>query len=47
MEQVAQKLLDIKFIHSHDPVAHRFTKVLSRKHLELFKLNLNLVYSYD
>jgi hypothetical protein len=41
-EQVAQKLLDIRFVSSGDQVAGGFTKALSTPLLEAFKHNLNL-----
>jgi hypothetical protein len=41
-ERVAQKMLDIKFISTHDQVADGFTKPLAYKELEKFKYNLNL-----
>jgi histone deacetylase 1/2 len=44
-ERVAQKLLDIRFINSGDPVADGFTKALPRVNLRQFKDNLNLVCS--
>jgi hypothetical protein len=42
-EQVAQKLMDIRFISSDDQVADAFTKPLPVKKLEAFRHNLNLV----
>lgn len=41
-EQVAQKLLDIRFISTDDQVADGFTKALPVRRLEMFKNNLNL-----
>jgi hypothetical protein len=41
-ERVAQKLLDIRFISTHDQVADGFTKALGSKDFEKFKYNLNL-----
>lgn len=42
-EQVANKLLDIRFISSADQVADGFTKALPQPKLEQFCFNLNLV----
>ena len=42
-ERVANKLLDIRFIHSWDQVADRFTKALPTRSFEDFKHNLNLM----
>ena len=42
-ERVANKLLDIRFIHSKDQVAGGFTKVLPIHNFEDFKHNLNLM----
>jgi hypothetical protein len=41
-EQVARKIVDIRFISSRDQVADGFTKGLSAPLLEAFKRNLNL-----
>jgi hypothetical protein len=41
-EQVARKLLDVRFIHSGDQVADGFTKPLSERLLAQFRDNLNL-----
>ena len=41
-EQVAPKKLEIRFIHSGDQVADKFTKALSVPLLERFRDNLNL-----
>lgn len=41
-EQVASKLLDVRFILTHDQVADGFTKTLPKKSLEKFRRNLNL-----
>jgi histone deacetylase 1/2 len=41
-EQVARKLLDVRFIHSGDQVADGFTKPLSERLLAKFRDNLNL-----
>jgi hypothetical protein len=41
-ERVGQKLLDIWFIPSGDPVANGFTKSLSIRQLEVFCCILNL-----
>jgi histone deacetylase 1/2 len=41
-ERVAQKLLDIRFIHTGDQVADGFTKPLSVAKLKAFRSNLNL-----
>jgi len=41
-EEVAQKKLDIRFIHSGDQIADGFTKPLSVRLFENFKTNLNL-----
>ena len=42
-ERVANKLLEIRFIHSQDQVANGFTKALPTKSSEDFKHNLNLM----
>lgn len=42
-EQVAQKLLDIRFINSADQVADGFTKALPVVKFNQFRRNLNLV----
>lgn len=41
-ERVLQKLLEIDFVSSQDQVADGFTKALSVRLLENFKVNLNL-----
>jgi hypothetical protein len=41
-EQIAHKLLDIRFISSRDQLVDGFTKALSAPLLEAFKRNLNL-----
>lgn len=41
-EQVAQKMLDVRFIHSGDQVADGFTKPLPERLLVHFRHNLNL-----
>ena len=41
-ERVAQKQLDIRFVHSRDQVADGFTKALPTRSFEEFKRNLNL-----
>jgi hypothetical protein len=41
-EQVARKLLDVRFIHSGDQVADGFTKPLLERLLVKFRDNLNL-----
>lgn len=41
-EQVAQKLLEIKFVSTDDQVADGFTKSLPVRQLEMFRNNLNL-----
>lgn len=41
-EQVARKLLDIRFISSNDQVADGFMKPISLRQLDLFRSNLNL-----
>ena len=41
-ERVAQKLLDIRFIHTGDQVADGFTKALPTVKLRQFRDNLNL-----
>jgi len=42
-ERVAQKLLQVRFISTHDQVADGFTKALTREKLHNFRRNLNLV----
>jgi len=42
-EQVAQKLLDIRFINSGDQLADGFTKAIPAAKLRQFRVNLNLV----
>ena len=42
-ERVAQKQLDIRFIHSKDQLADGFTKALPVRSFENFKHNLNLM----
>ena len=44
-ERVAQKLLDIRFIHTSDQVADGFTKALPTVKLRQFRDNLNLTSS--
>ena len=44
-EQVAQKKLDIRFIHSGDQIADGFTKTLPTRLLVKFRDNLNLAGS--
>ena len=41
-ERVANKQLEIRFVHSRDQVADGFTKALPTRSLEEFKRNLNL-----
>ena len=41
-ERVAQKQLDIRFVHSRDQIADGFTKALPVRSFENFKHNLNL-----
>ena len=41
-ERVANKELDIRFVHSRDQVADGFTKALAMKSFEEFRRNLNL-----
>ena len=41
-ERVANKQLEIRFIHSRDQVADGFTKALPTRNFEEFKRNLNL-----
>ena len=41
-ERVANKQLEIRFVHSKDQVADGFTKALPTRNLEEFKRNLNL-----
>ena len=42
-ERVAQKQLDIRFVHSKDQLADGFTKPLPTRSFEDFKHNLNLM----
>ena len=42
-ERVANKELEIRFVHSKDQVADGFTKALPTRQFEEFKRNLNLV----
>ena len=42
-ERVANKLLDIRFIHSQDQIADGFTKALPIRSFETFRYNLNLM----
>ena len=42
-ERVAQKLLDIRFIHLEDQLADGFTKPISAAKIDKFTNNLNLV----
>ena len=42
-ERVAQKQLDIRFVHSRDQLADGFTKPLPTRRFEDFKHNLNLM----
>ena len=42
-ERVAQKQLDIRFVHSKDQIADEFTKALPTRSFEDFKHNLNLM----
>jgi histone deacetylase 1/2 len=42
-ERVAQKLLDIRYIHTDDQLADGFTKPISVSRMKSFRLNLNLV----
>jgi hypothetical protein len=44
-DRVAEKLLDIRFISTHDQVADGLTKALASRELEKFKRNLN-VYKF-
>lgn len=46
-ERVANKELDIRFVHSKDQVADGFTKALATKQFEEFKRNVNLRKSLD
>jgi hypothetical protein len=46
-EQVARKLLDVKFIHSGDQVVDGFTKPLLERLLVKFRDNLNLGEGWD
>jgi hypothetical protein len=41
-EHVANKLLDIRFIVSHDQLPDGFTKSLSTRKMQAFVYNLNL-----
>ena len=41
-ERIANKQLEIRFIHSRDQVADGFTKALPTQNFEEFKRNLNL-----
>jgi histone deacetylase 1/2 len=42
-ERVAQKLLDIRYIHTDDQLADGFTKPISVSRMKSFRINLNLV----
>ena len=42
-EWVAQKLLDIRFIHSSDQLADGLTKAIAAAKMQQFRVNLNLV----
>jgi histone deacetylase 1/2 len=42
-ERVAQKLLDIRYVHTGDPLADGFTKPLVVFKMKEFRANLNLV----
>jgi hypothetical protein len=42
-EKVAQRLLDIRFIHSRDQLADGFTKPITATRIDKFRSNLNLV----
>ena len=42
-ERVANKLLDIRYIHSKDQIGDGFTKALPIRSFENFKYNLNLM----
>ena len=42
-ERVAQKLLDIRYIHTRDQLADGFTKPLATSRMKEFRHNLNLV----
>jgi histone deacetylase 1/2 len=42
-ERVAQKLLDIRYIHTNDQLADGFTKPLATYKMKIFRDNLNLV----
>ena len=46
-EQVAQKLMGIRFIHSEDQVVDGFTKALPEQRLITFRSNLNFTESCD
>ena len=41
-ERVAQKLLEVRFISTHDQLAYGFTKPLAVRRIEEFRCNLNL-----
>lgn len=41
-ERVANKQLEIRFVHSRDQIADGFTKALPTRSFEAFKHNLNL-----
>ena len=42
-ERVANKELDVRFIHSGDQIADGFTKALPTRRFENFRRNLNLI----
>jgi histone deacetylase 1/2 len=42
-ERVAQRLLDIRYIHTDDQLADGFTKPISVSRMKSFRINLNLV----
>jgi hypothetical protein len=42
-EQVAKKLLEVRFIGTGDQLADSFTKHVSAERLRTFKYNLNIV----
>ena len=42
-ERVANKELDVRFIHSGDQIADGFTKALPTRSFENFRRNLNLI----
>lgn len=46
-EKVAQKLLDVRFIHTEDQHADGFTKALPIRGFQKFKHNLNLYNVID